>query len=53
MSILTLPGDNGTWSVTIFTATGDQPLKRLRTKKQWTKTVEACPLHAHWLQVNR
>jgi len=49
MSILTLPGDNGTWSVTIFTATGDQPLKRLRHEKQWTNTIRACPLHAHWL----
>jgi len=49
MSLLTLPGDNGTWSVTIFTATGDQPLKQLRHEAQWTKTVQACPLHAHWL----
>jgi 2-polyprenyl-6-methoxyphenol hydroxylase-like FAD-dependent oxidoreductase len=50
MSLLTLPGDNGTWSVTIFSATGDQPLKQLRHEEQWTKTVAACPLHAHWLQ---
>jgi 2-polyprenyl-6-methoxyphenol hydroxylase-like FAD-dependent oxidoreductase len=50
MSILTLPGDNGTWSVTIVTAAGDQPLKQLRHEEQWTKTVAACPLHAHWLQ---
>ena len=32
ISILTLPGDNGTWSVTIFTATGDQPLKACGTR---------------------
>jgi len=49
ISILTLPGDNGTWSVTIFTATGDQPLKTLRHDEQWAKTARACPLHAHWL----
>ena len=49
ISLLTLPGDNGTWSVTIFTASGDQPLKALRHEKTWTKTVRACPLHAHWL----
>jgi 2-polyprenyl-6-methoxyphenol hydroxylase-like FAD-dependent oxidoreductase len=49
ISILTLPGDNGTWSVTIFTATGDQPLKNLRHEDTWTKVVRACPLHAHWL----
>ena len=30
ISLLTIPGDNGTWSVTIFAATGDEPLKSLR-----------------------
>ena len=49
ISLLTLPGDNGTWSVTIFCAAGDQPLKQLRHEEQWTNTVRACPLHAHWL----
>lgn len=49
MSLLTLPGDNGTWSVTIFTATGDQPLKALRHENTWMTVVGACPLHAHWL----
>lgn len=47
--LLTLPGDNDTWSVTIFTASGDQPLKRLRHEESWTKVIQACPLHAHWL----
>lgn len=49
ISLLTLPGDNGTWSVTIFVSTGDQPLKNLRHVEQWTRVVRACPLHAHWL----
>lgn len=49
ISILTLPGDNGTWSVTIFAASGDAPLKGLRHEDRWTNTVRACPLHAHWL----
>ncbi len=49
MSLLTLPGDNDTWSVTIFAAAGDQPLKNLRHEPVWTKAVAACPLHAHWL----
>ena len=49
ISLLTLPGDNGTWSVTIFTAAGDQPLKNLRQEDKWTNTMRACPLHAHWL----
>jgi len=50
ISLLTLPGDRDTWSVTIFLATGDQPLKNLRHEEQWTKAVRACPLQAHWLE---
>jgi 2-polyprenyl-6-methoxyphenol hydroxylase-like FAD-dependent oxidoreductase len=49
ISLLTLPGDNDTWSVTVFVATGDQPLKTLRHEEQWTRVIRACPLHAHWL----
>ena len=49
ISLLTLPGDNDTWSVTIFTAQGDQPLKALRHDDKWTNVVRACPLQAHWL----
>jgi 2-polyprenyl-6-methoxyphenol hydroxylase-like FAD-dependent oxidoreductase len=49
ISVLTLPGDNGTWSVTIFAASGDPPLKALRHDEPWTRTVRACPLQAHWL----
>ena len=49
ISLLTLVADNDTWSVTIFTSTGDQPLKRLRLEKPWMDTIRACPLQAHWL----
>ena len=49
ISVLTLVADNDTWSVTIFTSAGDQPLKRLRLEKPWTDTIRACPMHAHWL----
>jgi 2-polyprenyl-6-methoxyphenol hydroxylase-like FAD-dependent oxidoreductase len=49
ISILTLPGDDDTWSVTVYTATGDQPLKRIRDADRWTAVVASLPLHAHWL----
>jgi flavin-dependent dehydrogenase len=49
ITILRLPGDHGTWSVTIFTAAGDQALKRLRDPAAWTRVVQACPLQAPWL----
>ena len=48
-SILTLPGDNGTWSVTLYASAGDRPLKALRNPAKWTALVRACPRHAHWL----
>ncbi len=48
-SVLTLPADNGTWSVTLFTSAGDQPLKRLRDPDVWTAVVAACPAHKQWL----
>src|SRR5262245_21576511 len=49
IAVLTLPGDNGTWSVTVQTASTDVPLKRLRDVEAWTNTIRACPLQAHWL----
>jgi 2-polyprenyl-6-methoxyphenol hydroxylase-like FAD-dependent oxidoreductase len=49
ITILTLPGDNDTWSVTVYTTTGDQPLKRIRDADRWTAVVASLPLHAHWL----
>jgi 2-polyprenyl-6-methoxyphenol hydroxylase-like FAD-dependent oxidoreductase len=46
-SLLTLPGDAGTWSVTIYISSRDQALKELRHEERWTALVAACPLHAH------
>ncbi len=48
-SLLTLPGDGDTWSVTVFLFSGDPALKALRDATCWTALVSACPLHAHWL----
>jgi 2-polyprenyl-6-methoxyphenol hydroxylase-like FAD-dependent oxidoreductase len=49
ISLLTMHSDNDTWSVTIYSATGDAPLKALRDAESFTRVVRACPLHAHWL----
>ena len=48
-SVLTLPADNCTWSITLFTSAGDQALKRLRDPDVWTAVVAACPAHRQWL----
>jgi 2-polyprenyl-6-methoxyphenol hydroxylase-like FAD-dependent oxidoreductase len=49
-SILALPGDANTWSVTVYIAAGDSALKRLHDLRAWTALVAACPLHAHLLE---
>lgn len=48
-SIVTLRGDNDTWSVTLFAPTGDAPLKFFRDNETFSRVVGACPLHAHWI----
>jgi 2-polyprenyl-6-methoxyphenol hydroxylase-like FAD-dependent oxidoreductase len=48
-SVLTLPADNHTWSVTLFSTTGEQLFKRLRDPGLWTALVAACPRHVQWL----
>ena len=35
--------------MTVYAASADRPLKRLRDITRWTALVRACPLHAHWL----
>src|SRR5215218_3239872 len=49
VTIVTLVGDNGTYSVTVFAAAGDRPLKRLRDPAAFMTLVRASPRHAHWL----
>lgn len=50
ISLLTIPGDNGTWSVTVWAAAGDTALTRLREPDRFMAAVGACPLHAHWVR---
>jgi 2-polyprenyl-6-methoxyphenol hydroxylase-like FAD-dependent oxidoreductase len=47
-SILTLPGDNDTWSVTLYISAGDRALKAMRHEDRWSSVLAACPRHAHW-----
>ena len=49
ISLLTLAGDNGTWSVTVWAASADASLRGLREASRFTSVVRACPLQAHWL----
>jgi len=49
ITLLVLPGDNQTWSVTVFAASADTALRTLRDPDRFAAVVRACPLHAHWL----
>jgi flavin-dependent dehydrogenase len=49
ISALTLPADNGTWSVTLVTSAKDKALHRLHDAAIWEKAVRSLPLVAHWL----
>ena len=49
IGILTLPADNGTWSVTVIGTTGDPAIKELRHPAVFERVVRAHPLQAHWL----
>jgi 2-polyprenyl-6-methoxyphenol hydroxylase-like FAD-dependent oxidoreductase len=49
ISILTLPADNGTWSVGLITSARDSALRPLKDVETWMRTVRAYPLAAHWL----
>lgn len=49
ISSLTLPTDNGTWSVVLVTSSTDQALRALREADRWEAVVRSLPLVAHWL----
>lgn len=49
ISSLTLPADNGTWSVTLVTSAKDKALRVLRDAGAWERAVRSLPLVAHWL----
>jgi 2-polyprenyl-6-methoxyphenol hydroxylase-like FAD-dependent oxidoreductase len=49
VTILTLPADNGTWSVTIVGSSRDKQLRALRELDRWTAVVRSYPLAAHWI----
>ncbi len=49
ISLLTIPGDNDTWSITVVGSAKDAPLKAVRDPERFTRLVRACPAQAHWL----
>ncbi len=50
ISVLTLPADNGTWSVTLIARSGDRALLGLKDSECWVHVVRSLPTVAHWLE---
>jgi flavin-dependent dehydrogenase len=46
---VTLPADNGTWSVVLVAAAHDRALYGLREVSRWERVVRSLPRVAHWL----
>jgi 2-polyprenyl-6-methoxyphenol hydroxylase-like FAD-dependent oxidoreductase len=49
ISVLTLPADNGTWSVTLITSAKDTAMRATMDPDKWAAVVRSLPLAAHWL----
>jgi 2-polyprenyl-6-methoxyphenol hydroxylase-like FAD-dependent oxidoreductase len=49
VSLLTLPGDNGTWGVGITTSSRDRSLRALRHVPCWEAAVRCYPAAAGWI----
>jgi 2-polyprenyl-6-methoxyphenol hydroxylase-like FAD-dependent oxidoreductase len=48
VSVLTLPGDNGTWGVGFTTSARDKQLRGLRDPSAWQSALKLYPTAAHW-----
>jgi 2-polyprenyl-6-methoxyphenol hydroxylase-like FAD-dependent oxidoreductase len=48
LTIVTLPGDRGTWSVVLTTSSRDKALRGLRDPATWHAVLQRYPLAAHW-----
>jgi 2-polyprenyl-6-methoxyphenol hydroxylase-like FAD-dependent oxidoreductase len=48
VSVLTLPADNGTWSVALTTSSRDRELRVLRGVDAWQAALALYPTAAHW-----
>jgi 2-polyprenyl-6-methoxyphenol hydroxylase-like FAD-dependent oxidoreductase len=50
VSLLTLPGDNGTWGVGITTSSRDRALRALRQVACWEAAMRCYPATAGWIE---
>ncbi len=49
ISLLTIPSDNGTWSTTIYTVSGDAAMRGVRDPEVFDRVWRSFPDHVQWL----
>jgi 2-polyprenyl-6-methoxyphenol hydroxylase-like FAD-dependent oxidoreductase len=49
ISLVTMPGDSGYWSVTLYHSPADKAMRKVRDPKVFDRVVRSLPLHAHWV----
>ncbi len=47
--VVTLPADNGTWTLALVPIAGDTPFKALKYNEVWERVARAIPHAAHWI----
>jgi 2-polyprenyl-6-methoxyphenol hydroxylase-like FAD-dependent oxidoreductase len=47
--VVTLPADNGTWTLALVPVAGDPPFKALKHNAVWERVFGAIPHASHWL----
>lgn len=52
-TVLTMPGDHGHWSVTLYHSPHDKAMRRVRDPHVFERVVRSLPLHAHWADGER
>jgi 2-polyprenyl-6-methoxyphenol hydroxylase-like FAD-dependent oxidoreductase len=50
ISVLTMPGDRGFWSVTLYHSPADKAMRKVRDPEVFDRVVRALPLHAQWAE---
>ena len=53
ISVLTMPGDNGHWAVTLYHSPCDKQMRRVRDPRVFERVLRSLPLHANWADGER
>jgi 2-polyprenyl-6-methoxyphenol hydroxylase-like FAD-dependent oxidoreductase len=49
ISLLTMPGDHGHWSATVYHSPQDKAMRKVRDPEVFERVIRSMPLHAQWV----